>query len=209
MSTDAPEAALEQPAAPQAPEHPQDPEAPKPEETVTMTKAEVDALRRQYAEAERARKRLEAEQKKAEEARQAEQGEWQKLAEQRSQELEQERTERARVERERRVATIASRMQFIDPTDAIYRVSAEDGADDAATEAALERIAQSSPHLIRKEAPAAPEIGQVLTPSATPQGVQPPPGKAPLRTMAEIEALSDAEFNERYAEVQAVIRTQQ
>ena len=37
-------------------------------------------------------------------------------------------------------------------------------------------------------------------------GPMPPPGKAPLRTAADAERLSDAEFDERYAEVQAVLK---
>lgn len=167
-------------------------------------------LRRRLAEEERARKRIEATQKKAEEAKAAEQGEWQKLAEQREAELTQERTERTRVEREQRVARAAARLKFIDTQDAVLRVRGEDGDTDDAALAALERIAEQSPHLIAKEAPVAPEIGQVLTPSApTDTTVKPPAGKAPLRTVADAEALSDKEFTERYAEVQAVLNQPQ
>src|ERR1019366_6117609 len=99
-------------------------------------------------------------------------------------------------------------MSFLDPADVTGRVSAEDGEDDTLTEAALERVAQQSPHLVAKEAPARPEIGQVLDPSAvqTPaSGPQPPAGKAPLQTQADVEALSQTEYEARYAEVEAVL----
>lgn len=177
-------------------------------EESTVPKAQADALRRELAEAQRAAKRLEDQQAKAEEKRKEEKGQHQELAEQRSRELETERGERARVEREARIARVAGRLKFLDPQDVIGRVSVEDGADDASTETALERIAEQSPHLIAKEAATAPEIGQVLTPSATTTaGPQPPAGKAPLRTQADVEALSDREFEARYAEVQAVLRS--
>ena len=176
------------------------------EETVTLPKAQADALRRELAEATRKAQKLELEQKKAEEARAAEQGEWQKLAEERAAELERTRGEAERVAREARVTRIATRAGFIDPTDVIGRLSAEDAADDASVEAALEGIASSSPHLVAKEAPAVPEIGIVHQPDSTPNTAPtPPPGKAPLRTQADVEALSDKEFQARYAEVQAVL----
>lgn len=165
-----------------------------------MPKAEADALRREKAEAERRAKKLEDDQKKAAEARKAEEGQHQELAEQRSRELEQERAERGRVEREARISRLASRLKFVDPSDVIGRVSAEDGVDDTAAEAALARIAEQSPHLVVKDPPAVPEIGQVLTPSATvTPGAQadgkpsPPAGKAPLRSLDEFDALPQAE----------------
>ncbi len=61
------------------------------------------------------------------------------------------------------------------------------------------------------EAPAAPEIPAAATvpapvaAGAEQQGPQPPAGKAPLVTQADVEALSEQEFNSRYAEVEAVL----
>lgn len=201
------ETTVEEPEAPDA-----TPDVPEPEqpETVTMPRQEADALRRRLSESEREKRKLADEQKKADEARKAEQGQFQELAEKREQELTAERAERARAEREQRITRLASKAKFVDPIDVIGRITADEGIDDSVVETALERIAKQSPHLVAKEAPPIPEIGQVLTPSATPNaGPTSPPGKAPLRTQADVEALSDADFEARYAEVQAVLTTTQ
>lgn len=185
------------------------------EETISMPRAEADALRRKLAEAEREKRKLAEEQKKAEEARKAEQGQFQELAETRQRELETERAERARAEREQRVTRLASKAKFVDPTDVIGRITADEGADDASVEAALERIAKQSPHLIAKET-AQPVIGEVLTPGATGVPGQtadgkpaPPPGKAPLQTLDEAAALPQDEIVARMAEVEWLERQQQ
>jgi hypothetical protein len=210
--TDTETAPVEEPT-PAAPADPNEVTTPAIEvpESVTMPKAEADALRRRVAEAEKAQRKFEADRKKAEEDRQAEQGKWQELAEQRDRELNTERAERARVEREQRITRVAGRLKYLDPSDVIGRITADEGADDASVEAALQRIAETSPHLIAKERPATPEIGQVLEPSATAAaGVpQPPPGKAALRTMEDVEGLSDKEFDARYDEVQVVLKSTQ
>ena len=62
---------------------------------------------------------------------------------------------------------------------------------------------------------AAPQIGadaaaagipaEVVEQAQAASGPTPPPGKAPLRTMADIEALPAAEFNARYAEVHQLL----
>jgi hypothetical protein len=182
------------------------------EEMVEVPRSEVAALRRQLAEANKAQRKIEADQKKAEEERQRQQGHWKQLAEEKDRELTQEREEKARSERERRITRIATRMKFLDPADVIHRVSAEDSQDDTLTEAALERIVKTSGHLVAKEGPPKPEIGQVLEPAApaagTGTGPQPPAGKAPLRTMADVDALSERELAERMPEVDAVLAAQ-
>ena len=177
-----------------------------------MPKGEAEALRRRLAESEKAQRKFEADRKKAEEERQADEGKYKEIADQKDRELATERANTARVQREQRISRLASKMKFLDPADVTGRVSAEDGEDDTLTEAALERVAQQSPHLVAKEAPAVPEIGQVLEPAATTSttaGPQPPAGKAPLSTQADVEALSEAEFNSRYAEVEAVLTSTQ
>lgn len=196
---------VEEPATPPAAEA----ETPEPqEEQVTMSKAEADALRRRVAESEKATRRLEDKQKKDDEARKAEEGQHRELAEQRAKELADERAERARVEGEARITRIAGRLKFLDPADVIGRVSAEDAADDTAAETALERIAEQSPHLIAKETTAKPEIGKVLDAEAEPQTPKPPTGKQPLRTMADVEALTQAEYDAPRDEVQAFLSSQ-
>lgn len=58
-------------------------------------------------------------------------------------------------------------------------------------------------------APQIPAAEMVPAPvAAAEQGPTPPPGKAPLTTQADVEALSDVQFNARYDEVQAVLRGQ-
>ena len=188
-------------------ETPEAVETPQADETVTMSKAEADALRRRVAESEKAARKLEAEQRKADEARKAEEGKWQELAAERERELNETRERAARIERDQLITRVASRLKFIDPSDVTGRLTAEDAADEQAIETSLERIAKASPHLVAKDPPAAPEIGMVHEPSATPVGAvpSPPPGKTPLRTQADVEALSQAEFDARFAEVQAVL----
>jgi hypothetical protein len=176
-------------------------------DTVTLSKKEVDALRRQLAEASKAQRKIEADAKKAEEERQRQDGNWQRLAEEKTRELEAERAEKSKIEREQRVTRIATRMKFLDPADVLYRVPADDGADDALTEAALERIAKGSPHLISKESPK-PEIGKVLEPAAqvaADSGPKPPAGKAPLTSVEDVKKLTEQEINDRWDEVQAVM----
>lgn len=210
MYPDETPAAVAEPAAPAEPAVPETPEPSTEPELSGMTRAEADALRREHAEAERRARKLEADAKKAEEKRKEEEGQHRELAEQRQRELEAERGERAKSEREVRITRLATRLKFVDPTDVIGRVSAEDGADDSAAEAALERIAEQSPHLIAKEAPAVPEIGVVHTPAATAtkDPTQPPPGKAPLETLEQAEALPEKERIARMDEIDALLAKQ-
>jgi hypothetical protein len=201
-------------AAPAEPAAPETPEAPAEPETVQMTKAEADALRRGQAEAEKRARKLEADAKKAEEKRLEEEGQHRELAEQRQRELEAERAERTKSEREARITRLATKLKFVDPADVIGRVSAEDGADDALAEAALARIAEQSQHLIAKEPAATPEIGVVHTPSAGPTAgdadrPKPPPGKAPLQSLDEANALPQAEVVARMDEVEWLERQEQ
>jgi hypothetical protein len=203
-------------AEPTAPVEPAEPavEAPAEPETITLPRAEADALRRRVAEAEKAQRKIEAERKKADEERQAEEGKWKELAEQRDRELAQERAERTRMTREQRITRLAAKAKFLDPADVVGRVSAEDGEDDALTENALAQIAERSPHLIAKEQPAPPQIGQVLEPGVTTPGTPggkpaPPPGKAPLQSLDEANSLPQAEVVARMDEVEWLERQEQ
>lgn len=210
-TTTAPEAETTDPAATD-PTPPSEPAKPAEPETVTLPRAEADALRRRVAEAEKAQRKFEADKKKAEDERQAEEGKWKELAEQRDRELSTERGERARVEREQRITRIASRLKYVDPSDVVGRVTADEGVDDASVEAALERIAKASPHLIAKET-ARPEIGRVLAPADPAANAagrpQPPPGKAPLQSLDEANSLPQAEVVARIDEVEWLERQEQ
>jgi hypothetical protein len=205
------EATVEEPEAPAAIETPETPVEP---ETVTMPRQEADALRRRLSEAEREKRKLADEQKKADEARKAEQGQFQEIAEKRERELTAERAERSRVEREQRITRLAAKAKFVDPADVIGRITADEGIDDSAVETALERIAKLSPHLVAKETPARPEIGQVLEPSATAAASAdgkpaPPAGKAPLQSLNEWEGLPQIERSARMAEADWLVVNEQ
>lgn len=167
-------------------------------ELVTMNRAEVDALRRKVAEAEKQRRKIEAEAKMAEEGRQAKDGEYEKLAAQRERERDEALAAAERTAREARVTRIAGRLGFLDPEDVVGRVTAEQGADDASAEARLEQIAKTSSHLLRPKDSPQPVIGQVLEPAAAPSG------KSPL-TMEQVKKMTPEEINERWDDVQQVL----
>jgi len=84
--------------------------------------------------------------------------------------------------------------------------------DPAAAPAAPAAVVPAVPaEVAAPAAPAAPEIPSApMVPApvaaATPQGPQPPAGKAPLLTQADVEGISQAEYEARYAEVEAVLR---
>lgn len=115
--------------------------------TAETTRAEVDGLRRELAEARRAAAKATAAAKKAEDDKAAQQGEWQKLAEQRGAELEEAQQKLAEGERQQRVTRIATRLKFTDPTDAFKFVAAADADDDAKAEAALKQLLKDKPYL--------------------------------------------------------------
>src|SRR2546423_2090112 len=100
--TTAPVAEKDAPPDPVEPAAPAEPEKAEPE-TITLPKAEADALRRRVAEAEKAQRKLEADRKKADETRQAEEGKWRELAEQRNQELAQAHERAGKLERDQRI----------------------------------------------------------------------------------------------------------
>lgn len=142
------------------------PAADPPAETITMPKAEADALRRKVAEAEKQKRQAEREAREREEARLTQQGEFEKLAARREQEAAELRAELAATKRKQRVTTIAARLHFIDPEDVIGRLTDDEADDDVLAEAALERIAEQKPYLVDKPTAPKPEIGRVHEPSA-------------------------------------------
>ena len=177
------------PAAPPAPAPAADP--PKPaDESVTMPKAEIDALRRKVAEAEKEKRQAARDKAEADEKVQREQGQYKELADAKAAEAAAANAKLAKLERDARVDTIARRLKFRDPADVRGRLSDEEADDDTLAENALEKIAAASPHLIEKAEPPRPEIGRVLDPSAQLPGQ---PG-APQKTVEYYEAMSQKDL---------------
>jgi len=80
---------------------------------------------------------------------------------------------------------------------------------DSPPEASPQTPAANDPPPAPAAAPVTPDNPQLADVGVADEqavGPMPPPGKAPLRTYADVEALSDAEFDARHAEVQAVLR---
>ncbi len=181
-------------------------QAPEPREDpskVSVSKAELDALRRKVAEGEKAKRKAETETKQREEQRQREQGEYQKLAETKEREAVEAQSRLARLERDQRVARIATRLKFRDPQDVVDRLTNDEAEDDSLAEEALTRIAKAKPYLVDKQ-PDRPQIGQVMEPGVTPEKGG---AKAPL-TMEQVDRMTAEEIADRWDEVALVIKSE-
>jgi len=181
----------------QAPEQREDPSK------VSVSKAELDALRRKVAEGEKAKRKAETETKQREEQRQREQGEYQKLAETKEREAAEAQNRLARLERDQRVARIATRLKFRDPQDVVDRLTTDEAEDDSLAEEALARIAKAKPYLVDKQ-PDRPQIGQVMEAGVTPEKGG---AKAPL-TMDQVDRMTAEEIADRWDEVALVIKAE-
>jgi hypothetical protein len=71
-------------------------------------------------------------------------------------------------------------------------------------EAQLARAILGDPAAAAPEAPAAAAAAAPVAPT-TPTGPQPPPGKQPLLNQADVEGLSQGEYEARHDEVQAAL----
>lgn len=182
----------------------QQPPPPKPDDQ--DRDAAMARMRREKEAAER--RAQEAEDKlAAEERKKAEQqGEWQKLAEQYESERDQARQETADLRKEFddfkariEVEKIARRLKFRNDDEALALVKVNnpdlDLSDRAAAEAALTRLADERKHLIDTGAP---------PPGGRPTG-DPPAGSL---TREQVEAMTPAELEARWDEVQAFLASQ-
>jgi hypothetical protein len=79
-----------------------------------------------------------------------------------SAELEEKQRHLVKVERGSWVRDAAVEAKFIDPTDALGRVSLDAIESESDARKAVKRIAEQAKHLIQQEAPVAPQIGQVV-----------------------------------------------
>jgi hypothetical protein len=177
----------------------EDPDPDPDNEFVRMSRKEAEALRREVAETRRAKSKAEREARAERERQQAEQGRWEELASDRMREVEEAnaRAEAAeynldRFQRELRVNSIATRLGFKDPADAIRFLDDDDTGDDAIAERALKKLAEQKEYLVeRRRGSGGPTNG----------------GSKGL-TMADIKSMSQDEINDNWEAVQAAMASQ-
>lgn len=172
--------------------------------------ADLEQLRRDIADAERARIRAEQAARKAkQEARQERQrkaqesGDLEALRREHDAEIADlnEQLESAReaaavheftLDQERRVNRVqrlASQLNFRDPSDAIALLDDDDTGDDKSAERALRRLAQKKPYLVDRKKGGLPMGG----------------AGGPRLTMQDVKRMSSDEINDRWTEVQEVM----
>lgn len=116
-------------------------------DTITMTKAEADALRRETAEARKAARKAKQDAERAAEEKAKADGDFKaaaEAAEKRALEAEQRAT---RLEQDTRVQRIAGRLGFRDPQDAARFLDDDELESDQATERALKQLKRDKPYL--------------------------------------------------------------
>lgn len=123
-------------------------------ETVTLPKAEADALRREVAESRRRAKRAAEEAEQAKRKQLEEQGKFKELAEAADLRAKEAEERFQRLERNARIRDAAGRLRFRNEADAVALLppDAVDG-DDATLEAALAALAKERPYLIDSGTP--------------------------------------------------------
>lgn len=185
-------ARLKKPAPPK-----DDPPAPKDDDQdrdAAMARMRRDKEKAE-AEAKAAKEALAAKERAEAEA----QGQWETLAKQYETERDEARVEladfKARIEVEKRAR--AKKFRAEDEAIALLKVKQPDldYTDTSAVDQALQVLADERPHLINQGAP---------PPGGAPVGGPPPGGL----TREQVEAMSPAEMDERWAEVQAFLATQ-
>lgn len=165
---------------------------PKPDEDRDRAFAEQ---RRKANEAEQRARAAEQQLADIERTKAEQAGEWEKLAKQYETERDQARQELADLRTEIKVEKTASRLKFKNTDEALALLPRElDRSDDQAVADALEALATNRPHLIDNGKPG-------------PTGL--PAGSSPTGlTLAEVQAMSPAEINSRWEEVQPVLAQQ-
>ena len=120
------------------------------DDTVTMTKAEADALRRELAERRRQAKQAEKEAAVAERKRLEEEGQYQTLAKQAEERAAAAEARAKELETRQLITQVANRLRFRDAQDAIahLRDRGIDAEDEAAVEGALNALATEKSYLI-------------------------------------------------------------
>lgn len=124
-----------------------DPEPSIPKGKTLVDEDEYNRMRREISEADKAKR--ERERKEAEKA-----GEHDKVVEAAEEERDEEKSKREQLEAELEntrkgstVTTVASRLNFVDPADALLHLPSDTPNDEAAIERALKKLAKEKPYL--------------------------------------------------------------
>ena len=124
-------------------------------ETVTMSRAEADAMRRELAEQRKASKKLAAANEVAERKRLEDEGEYQTLASQAEERATAAEARAKELEQRQLISQVASRLKFRDSADAIAHLKDRgiEADDEASVENALAALATEKNYLIEQSIP--------------------------------------------------------
>lgn len=124
-------------------------------DTVTMSKAEADALRREVAEQRKAAKKLASAAEATERKRLEEEGQYQTLASQAEDRATVAEARAKELEQRQLISQVASRLKFRDSADAIAHLKANgiEADDEASVENALAALATEKSYLIEQSIP--------------------------------------------------------
>jgi hypothetical protein len=124
-------------------------------ETVTMSKAEADAMRRELAEQRKATKKLASAAEVAERKRLEEEGQYQTLASQAEDRATVAEARAKELEQRQLISQVASRLKFRDSADAVAHLKDRgiEADDEASVENALAALATEKSYLIEQSIP--------------------------------------------------------
>ena len=124
-------------------------------ETVTMSKAEADAMRRELAEQRRTAKKLASAAEVAERKRLEEEGQYQTLASQAEDRATVAEARAKELEQRQLISQVASRLKFRDSADAVAHLKDRgiEADDEASVENALAALATEKSYLIEQSVP--------------------------------------------------------
>lgn len=124
-------------------------------ETVTMSKAEADAMRRELAEQRKATKKLASAAEVAERKRLEEEGQYQTLASQAEDRAIVAEARAKELEQRQLISQVASRLKFRDSADAVAHLKDRgiEADDEASVENALAALATEKSYLIEQSVP--------------------------------------------------------
>lgn len=124
-------------------------------ETVTMSKAEADALRREVAEQRKTAKKLASAAEVAERKRLEEEGQYQTLASQAEDRATVAEARAKELEQRQLISQVASRLKFRDSADAVAHLKDRgiEADDEASVENALAALATEKSYLIEQSIP--------------------------------------------------------
>ena len=124
-------------------------------ETVTMSKAEADAMRRELAEQRKTAKKLAAANEVAERKRLEEEGQYQTLASQAEDRATVAEARAKELEQRQLISQVASRLKFRDSADAVAHLKDRgiEADDEASVENALAALATEKSYLIEQSVP--------------------------------------------------------